>query len=87
MNDPEHPITREQIISISAHEKGVHDDDMDGEPNRDVDIVLFYTDYSEPQFQSLADLQFSFTKDNRDWETVQQERLGNKSPKDLVFLT
>jgi len=80
-------ITREQIISISAHELGVHDNDEDGEANRDVELGLYYTDYKEPHFQSLKDLRFTLTKNNADWDVVQNERFQDRQSKDYVFIT
>jgi hypothetical protein len=48
----------------------VHDRDDDGEANRDVEIVLYYADHKEPQFQSLKDLKYNMVNDNTEWEEV-----------------
>lgn len=49
---------------------GVHDNNPDGEANRDVELVVFYTDYKKPDFESLANLKFDITRDNDEWENV-----------------
>jgi hypothetical protein len=81
-------VTREQIISISAHELGVHDQDVDGEDNRDVELVLYYVNYREPSFQLLTNLDFKLTKGNKSWDEVHQDRITKSTgPKDIVAVT
>ena len=64
----ENKITREQIISISAHEEGVND----GTDDPDVELVLYYSNDAPVNASHLDDLEFHLYKATSLWDNLEQ---------------
>lgn len=76
-------ITKEQIISISAHEEGVND----GSDNPDVELVLYYNANGEPGVLLGEDLQIGVYRDTVLWDDIEAQFLDGVEKRDIIAVS